>query len=235
MAIYAIADLHLSLGTNKPMDVFNGWRDYVVKLEKNWREVISENDTVVIAGDISWAMHLNECEKDFEFLNNLPGQKILIKGNHDYWWCTRKKIETFLEEKNYNTINILYNNSIIVNNKAICGTRSWLFEDDEQDEKIAGREKGRLVASIEHAIKQKMNSENTYDEIIVFLHYPPLSKDFMSKDIIEALKVYNVKRCFYGHLHGASIQHAVQGIKEGIYYKLISADALNFCPICVQK
>ncbi len=231
MAIYAIADLHLSLGTDKPMDVFKGWSDYVTKLETNWRRTVTKSDTVVIAGDISWAMHLDECHNDFTFLNSLPGKKIIIKGNHDYWWCTRRKIETYFTENNFDSLSILFNDSFSVDSKAICGTRSWLFEDGEHDEKIAKREKGRLIASIEHSLKKPL--QNT-DDIIVFLHYPPISKDAVAKDIIDVLNFYNIKQCYYGHLHGASIQNAIQGNYNGINYKLISADAINFCPICIQ-
>ena len=140
MALYAIADLHLSLGKNKPMDIFQGWNNYVEKLKNNWEKTVSKNDTVVIAGDISWALKLHETKQDFEFIDKLPGKKIFIKGNHDYWWSTRKKIEDYLILNNFNSISILYNSTYITENIAICGTRGWAYDRDSfEDEKILHR------------------------------------------------------------------------------------------------
>ncbi len=230
MAIFTIGDLHLSLGTNKPMDIFKGWGEYVQKTKTNWLQNITDEDVIVIAGDISWAMHLSECVLDFTFLNNLPGKKIFIKGNHDYWWSTAAKMKKFFAQHNLTTLNIMNNNCFIVGNTALCGTRSWLCEDNFslEDEKIMARENGRLLASLQDA-KNKNASE-----IIVFLHYPPIAQNALAKDIINSMREYGVKHCYYGHLHGASINNAVQGEVNGINYKLISADALKFNPYKIK-
>ena len=165
MALFAIADTHLSFGTNKPMDTFEGWNNYTEKLEKNWNKLVSDKDTVVIAGDISWAMNFDELIADFQFIDNLNGNKIIIKGNHDYWWNTMSKMNAFIEENNFNSIKILHNNSVTYNNISICGSRGWLFESEEDhDEKILNREVFRLKASLDSA---------ECEEKIVFLHYPP--------------------------------------------------------------
>ncbi len=225
MAIFTIGDLHLSLGTEKPMDIFKGWENYTQKLEENWREHITENDTVVVVGDISWAMKLEDTHSDFLFLDNLPGKKIMLKGNHDYWWQTKNKIEKYFEQCGFKTLSILFNNCFVIDDVAICGTRSWLFEDGEHNDKIKNRELGRLLASLEAAKAQNVR------EIVAFLHYPPISKLSESAEMIAAIQKFGVKRCYYGHLHGESIKSAVQGEIGGIDYKLISADALKFCPL----
>lgn len=222
MAIYAIGDLHLSLGGHKPMDIFPGWQDYVSRLEANWRRLVRPEDTVVVAGDISWAMKLEDTQADFEFLNALPGTKILLKGNHDYWWTTVRKMEQFFEDKGFSSFRILHNNSYLVEGKCICGTRSWLFDIEEaHDEKIMNRELGRLRTSMDSAAN---------NDRIVFLHYPPIYPHADARQVVELLHEYNVKKCFYGHLHGNSIRYAVQGEVDGVDYRLISADALGFCP-----
>ncbi|MEG0395756.1 MAG: metallophosphoesterase [Oscillospiraceae bacterium] len=222
MAIFAIGDLHLSLGTAKPMDIFDGWHNYTERLESNWKAMITDEDTVVIAGDISWAMKLEECTADFAFINNLPGKKIILKGNHDYWWTTMSKMEAFAEQNGFYTIKFLFNNCFIVDNIAICGTRSWLFDIGQpQDEKVMNREVGRLKASLQAAGDMRK---------LVFLHYPPLYMGSRADSIIDTLNEFGVKQCFYGHLHSASVRNAIEGEQNGIVYKLISADALNFCP-----
>ncbi|MEG0167596.1 MAG: metallophosphoesterase [Ruthenibacterium sp.] len=223
MAIFTIGDLHLSLGAKKPMDVFTGWQDYVARLTENWNSTIAPQDTVVLAGDTSWAMKLPECTADFTFLQNLPGQKILLKGNHDYWWTTISKMNVYLAQQNFTTLSFLFNNCVIVDNFALCGTRSWFYDVGQaHDEKIMNREKGRLIASLQAAGEH---------EKIVFLHYPPLSLNAKADEIVSVLHEYGVKRCYYGHLHGNSILHAAQGSIDGITYKLISADALQFNPL----
>ncbi|MEG2672193.1 MAG: metallophosphoesterase [Ruthenibacterium sp.] len=223
MAIFTIGDLHLSLGTEKPMDVFTGWQDYVARLTDNWHKTIAPQDTVVLAGDTSWAMKLPECTADFTFLQNLPGRKILLKGNHDYWWTTLTKMNAYLAAQNFTSLSFLFNNSILVDDLALCGTRSWFYDIGQaQDEKIMNREKGRLIASLQAAGEH---------EKIVFLHYPPLSANAQADEIVSILHEYGVKRCYYGHLHGGSIPYAMQGTVDGIAYKLISADALQFNPL----
>lgn len=155
MSLFAIADLHLSLGCNKPMDIFTGWHNYMEKLERNWRGIVGPNDTVVIAGDISWAMKLEDCEKDFAFIHSLPGTKLILKGNHDYWWTTKKKIDAFLTAHGFDSIHIVHNNAYVVDDVAVCGTRGWLYNSEsDEDIKIVNREVGRLNASLDDAKKR---------------------------------------------------------------------------------
>lgn len=229
MSLFAIADLHLSLGCDKPMDVFEGWQDYTNRLEKNWKAVVNEKDTVVIAGDISWAMKLDEAVKDFDFINSLPGYKLILKGNHDYWWSTQKKIAEFLNKNSFNSIGIIHNNSYIVENIAVCGTRGWLYNSQsEEDKKIVNREVGRLNASIDDGIKKG-------GKPIVFLHYPPVYDGSECKEILAVLKARGIDKCYFGHIHGSeAAKKAVTGEYEGIKMKLISCDYLKFLPILVQ-
>lgn len=223
MAIYTIGDLHLSLGCEKPMDIFPGWQGYMEKLERHWNTLVRPEDTVVLVGDTSWAMKLEDTVADFSFLQRLPGQKLLLKGNHDYWWTTVKKMERFLQENGFDSLHILHNNSILAEGLAVCGTRSWMFDVGEaHDEKVMNRELGRLRASLDAAQEGA--------ERVAFLHYPPVYPNANAQQVIDLLKEYNVKRCFYGHLHGNAIRFAVQGMVDGIEYRLISADALAFCP-----
>ena len=223
MAIYTIGDLHLSLGCEKPMDIFPGWQGYMEKLERHWNTLVRPEDTVVLAGDTSWAMKLEDTVADFSFLQRLPGQKLLLKGNHDYWWTTVKKMERFLQENGFDSLHILHNNSILAEGLAVCGTRSWMFDVGEaHDEKVMNRELGGLRASLDAAQEGA--------ERVAFLHYPPVYPNANAQQVIDLLKEYNVKRCFYGHLHGNAIRFAVQGMVDGIEYRLISADALAFCP-----
>ncbi len=229
MAIFTIGDLHLSLGTNKPMDEFKGWNNYVARIEENWKSCVQEGDVVVLAGDLSWGMSLAESKNDFAFVDKLPGKKILIKGNHDYWWSTANKMQNFFTQNGFNTLNIMNNNCYIENGIALCGTRSWLFENgEEKDMKIINREKGRLLASLQQARVKNAS------EIIAFLHYPPISKSEKAEEMISVLQEFGVKECYYGHLHGASIKNAVQGQINGVNYKLISADSLNFKPYKIR-
>lgn len=229
MSLFAIADLHLSLGEDKPMDIFSGWDNYVERLEKNWRSIVKEDDTVVIAGDISWAMKLEETYTDFKFIEDLPGKKIFLKGNHDYWWGTKSKIEKFLAENNLNSISILFNNAYVCDEYALCGTRGWFLENDsEADIKVLNREVGRLQASINEAKK-------TGAEPIVFLHYPPVYASTECAEIMDVLLNNNIKKCYYGHIHGHSnMKNAVEGMYKGIDFKLISCDRVLFTPILVR-
>jgi hypothetical protein len=229
MALFAIADLHLSLGEDKPMDVFVGWNDYVNRLKENWLSIVTDDDTVVIGGDISWAMKLEETYTDFKFIDDLPGKKIFLKGNHDYWWGTKSKIDKFLAENQLNTISILFNNAYVCDDYAICGTRGWFLENDKpEDVKVLNREIGRLKTSIEAALK-------TGKEPIVFLHYPPYYNRTECKEILQILFDYNIKKCYYGHIHGAkNIRNAFEGDYKGIDFKLISCDKLSFIPLLVR-
>lgn len=229
MSIYAIADTHLSFGTDKPMDIFGGWSDYVYRLEKNWRALVTENDTVVIPGDISWAMSLCEAEKDFAFLHSLPGRKLIMKGNHDYWWNTKKKMDAFIEEKGFTSISILHNNAYRVGDYTLCGSRGWFYDAQTgNDKKVILREAGRLEMSLSEG-------EKLGGEIIAFLHYPPVMGEEKCEEIMAVLKKYNIKRCYFGHLHGNFSFFRNNETVDGIKFSLISADFLEFCPKLVEK
>lgn len=223
MSIYAISDLHLSYNTDKPMDIF-GWKDYESKIKENWNSKVKENDLVILGGDFSWSMDLEDTYKDFEFIHNLPGKKILIKGNHDYWWGTLTKMKKYINEIGFNDINFLYNNSYEFEGKLICGTRGWNFSDlQEEDEKIYNREIQRLRLSLEDAVKKYGNEK----EIIVCLHYPPLKTNEIS-DFIRVMEKYNVTKCIYGHLHGPAHKFVIEKSIDNIQYIMTSCDYTNF-------
>lgn len=225
MRVFIIGDLHLSLNTDKPMDVFSGWDNYVQKLTNNWKSTVSDEDVVILAGDISWGMSLNDSLKDFQYIDSLPGKKYIIKGNHDYWWDTRAKIERFFKENGLNTLNILHNSSIETEKFYVCGTRGWLFENTQpHDIKISAREAGRLQTSLN-------SCQNADKEKVVVLHYPPLYCDEIMGEMIDVMKKHGVKRCYYGHLHADSIRRAFNSTYLGIEFKLISSDALGFSPL----
>lgn len=229
MSIFAIGDLHLSFSVDKPMDIFGGWTDYVYRIKSNWEKVVEESDTVVIPGDISWAMSLQEAEEDFRFIHNLPGRKIILKGNHDYWWNTKKKMDAFLKEKGFDSIQILHNNAYKVGDFVICGSRGWFYDAQTgHDEKVIAREAARLDRSICEGGKLE-------GELIVFLHYPPVMQSEVCPEIMEVLTSHKIKRCYYGHLHGGSCLYARQGMVEDIDFSLISADFLEFCPRIIEK
>ena len=225
MAIYVIADLHLSFSQDKPMSIFGeNWEGHSEKIKNNWISKVKQEDTVVLPGDFSWAMYLQDTYKDFEYLNSLPGKKLLLKGNHDYWWTTVTNMRNFLEENKFKNIDFIYNNSYLVENKILTGTRGWNLLDTENSSKMIKRESIRLQLAIEDGIKKYGDDK----EIIVFMHYPPISNTNKKSDFLKILKQYDIKRCYYGHLHGKSHQDAVEGIVDGIEFKLISADYLNF-------
>ena len=229
MSIFAIGDTHLTFGTDKPMDIFRGWTDYVSRIEKNWRAIVGDDDTVVIPGDISWAMSLAEAEEDFRFIHNLPGKKIIMKGNHDYWWNTKKKMDAFLAEKGFDSISVMHNNAYKVGDFVLCGSRGWFFDAEKSpDSKVLLREAARLERSIEEG-------EKLEGEMIVFLHYPPVVTGMRCDEIFNVLKNHGVKRCCYGHLHGESTLRAVRNEVDGIKFSLVSADFLEFCPQIIEK
>lgn len=229
MALYTIADLHLSLGADKPMDVFRGWENYVERLEKNWRALVTDEDTVVVAGDISWGMRLEETEKDFAFLNSLPGRKLILKGNHDYWWSTRSKIEAFFAEKGFDTLEIVFNSAVRVGDITVCGTRGWLYNaETAEDRKIVARENGRLVASLKAA--QALGGTP-----VVFLHYPPVYDTAECTALLDTMLEYGVKDCYFGHIHGDyAAKRAPIGEYRGIKMNLISCDYIRFVPKLVR-
>ena len=208
------------------MDIF-GWGNHSEKIKKNWLEKVKNEDTVILPGDFSWATYLQDTYKDFEYLNNLPGKKILSKGNHDYWWTTVTSMKKYLKQNNFENIDFLYNNSFFVEDKIIVGTRGWVNSWRSQENyKILKRENDRLKLSIEDGIKKYGNNK----EIIAFIHYPPFYKESVSEEIdfIKTLKKYNIKKCFYAHLHGDSHKEAIEGIVNEIDFKLVSSDYLKF-------
>lgn len=227
MALYAIGDLHLCLGAPKPMDVFGGsWVGYMDKLRQGM-SVIGPEDTTVLLGDLSWAMDLPSSGPDFAWINAIPGRKIILKGNHDYWWSTAAKFNNFCRENAFENMFILNNNHFEYENWAICGTRGWFFEEDRSgrhDEKVFRRELLRLETSLKAAgDKEKM----------VFLHYPPRYKGYECREILDLLQKYDVRRCFYGHLHGGSHSLAIEGVWDSVEFRLVAADYLGFRPFRV--
>lgn len=223
MALYVIGDTHLSLSVDKPMDVFGaGWTDYVNKLQAGF-ETVQAEDTVVLCGDVSWGMSLEQARADFAFLDALSGRKLILKGNHDYWWTTMSKMTSFFQENGFTTLEFLHNNCVLYGDIALCGTRGWFYEQERggHSAKVFNRELLRLEASL------KAGGER---EKYCFLHYPPLSRGYRCEEIIALLEQYHVGKCFYGHLHGASHAMAVQGVQGGIEYHLVAADYLRFAP-----
>ena len=229
MALYAIGDLHLCLGAPKPMDIFGGaWVGYMDKLREGM-SVIGPEDTTVLLGDLSWALDLQSAAADFSWINEIPGKKIILKGNHDYWWSTVAKFNKFCQENGFSQQFILNNNHYEYDGYAICGTRGWFYEEErsgEHDEKVFKRELMRLEASLKSAGDLHK---------IVFLHYPPKYKGYECREIIDLMKQYDVRQCYYGHLHGASHGLAMEGQWDGIEYHLAAADKIGFCPMLVNS
>lgn len=224
MSLYAIADLHLSLSSGKPMNIFPGWDNHVERLEKNWQATVSPDDTVVVPGDISWAINFEEAKADFDFINRLNGHKVIMKGNHDYWWNSMAKMNRFLDENGFDTITIVHNNYYPYGEYGICGTRGWIKDTEEPaDVKVLAREAGRLEASIKAALADGKKP-------IVFLHYPPIFANDYNREILDVLFRYDIKNCYYGHLHGNAHRYAVCGEVDGINYQLIAGDFVQFCP-----
>lgn len=226
MSLYVIGDLHLCFcNPSKTMSIFAGWENYQERIKSNWLETVNDNDTVVLAGDISWGMTREEAQPDFRFINELPGQKIILKGNHDYWWGTIKKIEDFLSAEGFDTIKILHNNHYAYGSYGICGTRGWVNMNGEtQDEKVLKREVQRLETSIKSAVSAGL-------EPLVFMHYPPIFATSFNYDILEILYRYNIKECYYGHVHGRSAHElAIKNTYDGINFHLISGDYIQFKP-----
>ena len=236
MALYTISDTHLSLSVPKPMDVFgNRWRDYVEKLEKRWNAVVSNDDTVMVPGDISWGLDLNEASEDLRFLSSLNGKKIIGKGNHDLWWQSEKKLKEFFAREGIENISLLHNNAYVVEDKMICGSRGWFYDpksspDGADPEKISAREVIRAELSIKAA--ETLDPDGKYEKLM-FLHFPPVYKDFVSNGMLELLKRYGIKRCYYGHIHNTyDIQSSFK--YEGIEMSIVSADYLDFIPLKIN-
>ena len=237
MSIFVMADLHLSLTTNKPMGIFGSrWCDHIEKIKKNWNAIISNDDTVIVPGDISWAIDYNEAYDDFKFINELPGKKLLGKGNHDYWWGTMAKNRAFVVENRFETIDFLYNNAYKIENYIVCGTRGWYVDEKLQNEanepeyqKIVLREAQRLRMSLDEAIKLRENNE----QILVFFHFPPVFKSFVCNELLDILCEYGIKNCYFGHIHGTyNVPKTFE--YNGINFTLISSDFLSFIPMIVM-
>ena len=223
MALYAIGDLHLSLTANKSMEVFGrAWDNYVERIRESLG-ALTADDVLVLAGDTSWGIDLAEAEADFAFLEQFPCKKLLVKGNHDYWWSTVKKMNAFFAEKGFTTFDFLHNNCHIYGDYAVCGTRGWFFELDQKahDAKVLNREVMRLETSLKAAGERP---------ILCFLHYPPLYQGYECPEILALLEKYEVRRCFYGHLHGGSHKLAMEGQWDGVEFKLVAADYIGFKP-----
>ena len=224
MSIFAISDLHLSFGTDKPMDIFYGWDNYTDRIKANWLRLVKPEDTVILAGDFSWALKIEESLPDFKFLDSLPGKKLLIKGNHDLWWSTAKKLYEIFSSNGISSVDIIFNNCAIVEGYAIAGTRGW-FYDEKGTAKVKMREAGRLEASLSAA-------KETGLPILTFLHYPPVYNDSVCQEIFEVLKKYNIKKVYHGHIHGSGLNNAIKQYDD-IEFKLISCDCIDFTPFLV--
>lgn len=248
-ALYVIADTHLSFSSGKPMDVFGSrWKNYTEKLERSWRTSVRERDTVVIPGDISWAMTLDEAREDMLFLESLPGKKLISKGNHDFWWSTNRKITEFFEKNDIKSINMLYNNAFLFGRYALCGTRGWFNDEKAAPEetdyrKIVDRECQRLELSFKAGLElcrssfERASAGEGFDaygcEPLVFMHFPPYFKNYICRGIIDMLHKYGVRRCFYGHIH--SVYDFKQTVDfEGIDFICIAGDYLDFKPYRIK-
>ena len=224
MALYAIGDLHLSLAANKPMDVFGSkWENYVERIAAAF-SALHDDDVIVLAGDTSWGISLDEALADFQFLDALPGKKLLLKGNHDYWWGTAAKMKKFFADNGIATFDILHNNCFFYGDYAICGTRGWFYEEEAEGThtgKMLAREALRLEVSLAAAGEKP---------ILCFLHYPPIYQGYQCPEMLNLLDRYGVERCFYGHLHGPTHVRAFEGRRNSTEYALISADYLQFTP-----
>ncbi len=237
MSLYVIADLHLSTldSTNKSMEIFGRrWDSYITRIKNNWERLVTDDDTVVIPGDISWALSLEEAISDLKFIDSLPGKKILGKGNHDFWWCTMKKHRELFEKHNIKSIDFLFNNAHETENYIIAGTRGWYNDDDAKNapdntdfDKMIRRESIRLRASLDAA--KKLHLSSPQKEIIVFMHFPPYWNGKASDELIEILNEYGIKKLYFGHIHGGPIE-TPSFEYAGIFMQLISADHLEFIP-----
>lgn len=228
MALFVISDPHLSFGVDKPMNIFEGWGNYEKRLAENWTGSVGPSDSVVIPGDISWGLDINETLPDLRFIDELPGTKYILKGNHDLWWPTMKKLTAFLEENGISSIIPVFRNAYETEGVAVCGTRSWFYDSSEPKEKVFSREMMRLETSLQEA--QKLGTR----EIIAFLHYPPVFHGMVVQEAVDLLKKYGVRRCYYGHVHGKNINYAFNGVYEDIRFRLVSADALSFRPLMID-
>ena len=236
MALYTIADTHLSGSVAKPMDVFGKrWVDYVEKLKRGWEAVVTPNDTVILPGDLSWGLNLSEAAVDLRWIDALPGKKIIGKGNHDLWWQSEKKLKEFFESNGLTTLSLLHNNACVTEDTVICGSRGWFYDPKQSPEgadpvKIAAREVIRTELSLKAGLAL---DEGQGREILLFFHFPPVYRDFVSRELIDLMKCYGVKRCYYGHLHNAYDIPPTFSF-EGIEMTIVSADYLHFVPLRIR-
>ena len=243
MSVFVISDLHLStnISTGKSMEIFGDrWKNYIQKIQKNWNAVVSDKDTVIVPGDISWASTLKEAESDLNFINLLNGKKLLGKGNHDYWWTTSKKMNEFFEEKNFSSMSLLHNNAYIVDRYVVCGTRGWFPDECRQIaaentdfKKIINREAIRLTISLDSAVSlqsQYLEKTGVLPEILVFFHFPVVLGDCVINEFTDVLLRYNIEKCFYGHIHNNySLPRILK--YDNINFIMASSDFLNFYPL----
>ncbi len=229
MALYTISDLHLSLGADKPMEVFGSvWDNYTERLRENWQTLVQQEDTVLIPGDISWATYLENAYEDLSFIHQLNGKKIILKGNHDYWWSTLNKLNLFLKKNSLDSIQFLQNSAILCEDTVICGTRGWTIptaKTPAEDIKIFEREKIRLILSLEEGKKLRGS------RIVVAMHYPPIEKGNANTELLDIMREYGVSKCVYGHLHAGSQKYAPLGEFEGIFLQLAACDYTDFTPL----
>lgn len=231
MAIYAISDLHLSFGTEKPMDIFSGWSRHTEKIKEHWERKIKPCDTVLIPGDISWAMNFDELSNDLRWLDALPGRKIVMRGNHDYWWATMNKLNRYLEENEFQSISFLYNNAYLIENTWVFGSRGWLLPENQQfsaeDRTILEREYGRLALSFEQVKREEGQ------KLICLFHYPPFCGE-KGSHFLDFMAKHQVDECLYGHLHGRSAED-YDNVLKGVHCRLVACDALGFDPILISE
>ena len=236
MALYTIADLHLSLSSEKPMDIFGSrWTDHTEKIRVRWNRLVTAADTVIMPGDSSWASSLEEAEKDLRFIDSLPGRKIIGKGNHDYWWTSMKKMNTFAKDSGFGTLSFLYNNAYQVESSVICGSRGWYLEPSLQNDrtidysKVISRERQRVITSLKSA--DALDPDRRFERIL-FLHFPPVFGGFRCEPILGVIQESGIRRCYFGHIHGDyTLPPSFED--EGTEYILISSDYLDFVPLRV--
>lgn len=241
MSLFVIADLHLSSDGKKSMEKFGSrWKNYMKKLEYNWNAVVRPTDTVIVPGDISWSLKLEDSVDDLRFLDSLNGQKLIGKGNHDFWWSTASKMNAFFEQNKISSIRMLYNNAYFLEDRIVCGTRGWFVEEAQQHTvgtvdymRIVNREVIRLRMSLEEAVKLR-ESVNAELPILVFLHFPPVWSGFVCREIVDVLKEYGISTCYFGHIHGA-YSSPRSFCFEGIRFILCAADHLDFVPLIVPN
>ncbi len=233
MSVFTLADLHLSFSVNKPMDIFGSrWENHAQKISEYWNYMVKDGDTVVVGGDISWAMNTDEAYEDFKFINELNGKKIIMKGNHDYWWQSLKKLNEFVKENSFDTIRFMHNSAYEVENIIVAGSRGWSCErgPSAEDRKIIAREAIRFDLSLSEAEKLRGESDK---EIVAFSHYPVLMPGEETSPILEVLVKHGIKRLYYGHLHQVNESRLIKKA-GGIDLELVSADYRMFTPVRIN-